>query len=553
MPIQRWAEWRLAGSPVMVTTLILARKRMYTEYFGLQDAPFSIAPNPQYLYMSKRHRDALAHLRYGVQSDGGFILLTGEVGTGKTTLCRCLLEQVPTDVEIAFVLNPRLTAIELLATICDEFSISYPAQATLKTLVDKLNTFLLACHANHRRSVLIIDEAQNLSRDLLEQLRLLTNLETNERKLLQIILLGQPELLDMLDERNLRQFSQRITARFHLEALDKNETEDYVAHRLAIAGCEQPLFTKRANGRIYHLSRGIPRVINLICDRSLLGAYAEDKKQVSAAIVNRAATEVLGGVRAGRRRRLTMIAAGVLLCASVGLWIADQLVNPSANVVAGFPKLDAAPRSAVPRLALPQMSSPEIIGHSQINNAYHDLFVLWGTAFEDKSTDPCELAQTIGLRCHQQTANLTQLKELNRPVIVSLDDSFVTLSSINGDVFTLFAAENQFDLTENQFSEKYSGVVNMLWRMPPAYEAPLKVHDKGAAVDWLVVQLSVIEGDSPPIEAGFVYNDVIESRVRSFQSSVGLTPNGVVDALTWIHINSVEAISIPTLHRKGQG
>lgn len=550
MPSQRWAEWRLAGSPVMVMTLILARKRMYTEHFGLQEAPFSIAPNPQYLYMSKRHRDALAHLRYGVQSDGGFILLTGEVGTGKTTLCRCLLEQVPADVETAFVLNPRLTAIELLATICDEFSINYPAQATLKTLVDKLNTFLLACHSNHRRSVLIIDEAQNLSRDLLEQLRLLTNLETNERKLLQIILLGQPELLDMLDERNLRQFSQRITARFHLEALDRNETEDYVAHRLAIAGSEQSLFTRPAIRRIYHISGGVPRVINLICDRSLLGAYAEDKNQVTAAIVNRAATEVLGGARTGRRRQFTMVAAGVLLCASVGLWIGDQLANPesSANVIAVAPMLPAAP----PR-ALPQIASPEIIGHSQIHDAYHDLFALWGTAFEDKSTNPCELAQTIGLRCHQQPANLTQLKELNRPVIVSLDDSYVTLSSISGDVFTLFAAENQYDLTTNQFSEKYSGMVNMLWRMPPAYEAPLKVHDKGAAVDWLVVQLSVIEGDSPPIEAGFVYNDVIESRVRSFQSSVGLTPNGVVDALTWIHINSVEAISIPTLHSKGQG
>ena len=253
---------------------------MYTEHFGLTEAPFSIAPNPQYLFMSRRHKDALAHLLYGIQSGGGFVLLTGEVGTGKTTLCRCLLEQIPEDVETAFVLNPLAgRGRALLATICDEFGISYANKASLKKLVDLLNAYLMETHSNHRKAVLIIDEAQNLSFELLEQLRLLTNLETNERKLLQIILLGQPELLEMLEDRQLRQLSQRIVARFHLEALNSSETEAYIVHRLAIAHGEPELFKRSAIKKIYRISAGIPRIINLICDRALLGTYAEHKRQ----------------------------------------------------------------------------------------------------------------------------------------------------------------------------------------------------------------------------------------------------------------------------------
>ncbi|MBD3647414.1 MAG: AAA family ATPase, partial [Pseudomonadales bacterium] len=203
---------------------------MYDQYFGLKESPFSIAPNPRYLYMSERHREALAHLLYGIRTDGGFILLTGEVGTGKTTVCRCLLEQLPDNVDTAFVLNPKLTADELLATICDDLGIDYPDNVTIKGLVDRLNDFLLSSLEADRRTVLIIDEAQNLSADVLEQLRLLTNLETNQRKLLQIILLGQPELLELLSQPELRQLSQRITARFHLDALNREEVAEYIEH-----------------------------------------------------------------------------------------------------------------------------------------------------------------------------------------------------------------------------------------------------------------------------------------------------------------------------------
>ena len=522
---------------------------MYTEHFKLKETPFSIAPNPQYLFMSRRHRDALAHLLYGVQSDGGFILLTGEVGTGKTTLCRCLLEQIPTDVETAFVLNPLVTANELLATICDEFGIPYEVGAATKTMVDELNRYLLSCHAIRKKTVLLIDEAQNLKPELLEQLRLLTNLETNERKLLQIILLGQPELLETLAQKNLRQFSQRITARFQLEPLDQQETSDYVEHRLSVAGSDEPIFERSAINRIFKLSTGIPRVINLICDRSLLGAYAEGRSEVSAKIVNRAAEEVLGRqIVQNYRKPFALAAATATLALTVFAY--QQLSvehKPTPEIVV------EAIDDVLPIILPNSPSMPAVSGYIDIKLAYHDLFTLWGTAFEDKVSHPCELAETIGLLCHQRQVDLQELTRMNRPVVVRIENNYLTLSQISGDLVSLIAGENQYELTSEQFRKLFDGEINMLWRAPPAYNSPLRVNDTGAAVDWLVVQLSVIEGATPPLEAGFIYNAQLVARVKDFQSSVGLYPNGIVDTLTWIHINNVEAISIPTLAENKRG
>jgi len=268
---------------------------MYKDYFGLKDLPFSIAPDPRYLYMSNQHRDALAHLLYGINSDSGFILLTGEVGTGKTTVCRCLLEQVPPDCDIAFILNPKVTTVELLASVCDEFRIAYPAgNDSIKVFTDAINAFLLAAHAKGRRTVLIIEEAQNLGPDVLEQIRLLTNLETNQKKLLQIIMLGQPELRDMLARDELRQLSQRITARYHLGPLLSGEVAAYISHRLAVAGVRGKLFPDAVISRIHILSKGIPRLINLLCDRALLGTYAQGREEVDSPTLIKASCEVFG-------------------------------------------------------------------------------------------------------------------------------------------------------------------------------------------------------------------------------------------------------------------
>ena len=528
---------------------------MYTEHFGLTEAPFSIAPNPRYLFMSRRHRDALAHLLFGVQSDGGFVLLTGEVGTGKTTLCRCLLEQIPNDVETAFVLNPLAgKGRALMATICSEFGIKYPAKASLKMLVDRLNTYLMESHSNHRKAVLIIDEAQNLSYELLEQLRLLTNLETNERKLLQIILLGQPELLEMLEDRRLRQLNQRIIARFHLDALDSNETEAYITHRLAIAHGQPELFTRSAMKRVYRISAGIPRVINLICDRALLGTYAEHKQQVTPRIISRAADEVLGNRRPSAKPiRIVAVAAAVLLTI-IAVWtlLPTEVVTPRVTEIAtSQPALATTLTAQTPTVPVP--AKLNIRGHASASDAYHDLFALWGTSFDDKASNPCELATAIGLRCLESIATLPELRELDRPVIVQLNTEYFTLAQILDGTLTVIAGSAQLSLTQAEFESNYNGTAQMLWRTPPAYQGPLKKNDRGATVDWLVTQLDLIEGHSPPIQAGFTFNDSLEERVRDFQRRAGLSPNGIVDPVTWIHLNDVEAMSIPTLYSRDQG
>ncbi len=314
---------------------------MYLSFFGLTQEPFSIAPDPRYLFMSERHREALAHLLYGLGGGGGVVLLTGEIGAGKTTVCRCFLEQIPPRCNVAYIFNPKLTVNELLMSVCDEFRIPHghpgAGSSTVKDYVDPLNGFLLRTHAVGQNNVLIIDEAQNLSADVLEQLRLLTNLETSERKLLQIILIGQPELRTMLARPELQQLGQRVVARFHLEALSADETAQYIAYRLAVAGrTRERTFDDAAVQRIHQLSRGIPRRINLLCDRALLGAYATARTRIDRGIVDKAAREVFddrpavgGGARPGvpaSRAAAWATAGGVALAgvAAIGLAIATS-------------------------------------------------------------------------------------------------------------------------------------------------------------------------------------------------------------------------------------
>ncbi len=269
---------------------------MYLSFFGLNEKPFAITPDPRYLYLSERHAEALAHLLYGINEAGGFVQLTGEVGTGKTTTIRSLLAQTPKNAEVALILNPRMNAAEFLLTICEEIGIGVPdhAEGSLKDLVDILNDYLLKAHAAGRRVVLVVDEAQNLSTEVLEQVRLLTNLETNTQKLLQIILIGQPELRELLDRNELRQLAQRITGRYHLDPLSADETAAYVRHRLRVAGATTDMFTGPGLAEVYRLSGGVPRVINVIADRALLGAYTQDRHRVVGSLVREAATEVFG-------------------------------------------------------------------------------------------------------------------------------------------------------------------------------------------------------------------------------------------------------------------
>ncbi len=298
---------------------------MYEQHFGLTERPFSIAPDPRFLYMSPQHREALAHLLYGVGPGGGFVQLTGEVGTGKTTMCRCLVEQLPNDVDVALILNPRVSGLELVASLCDELKIDYPKDTgSIKVLTDALNAYLLKSHADGRHTVLIIDEAQCLTAEALEQVRLLTNLETTREKLLQIVLVGQPELRDLLALDSLRQLAQRITARYHLLPISREETGAYIHHRLQVCGASDKLFTEGGIDRVHRLSQGIPRLINILCDRAMLGAFAEGRHVIDTAIVRRAAREVLPDQQVARpkaRKWPWMVAAALLLALGAGAFL----------------------------------------------------------------------------------------------------------------------------------------------------------------------------------------------------------------------------------------
>jgi len=304
---------------------------MYKTYFGLRERPFSITPDPQYLYPSPQHQEALSHLQYGIGENSGFGLLTGEVGTGKTTVIRTLIEQLPEGVNVALITNPKLSATELVASICDEFHVFYPPDTgSLKTLIDLLNDYLLEQQEIGNRAVVIIDEAQNLSRESLEQIRLLTNIETHKEKLLRIILVGQPELRKLLQRHDLRQLAQRITARYHLRLLNADQTSAYIGHRLAVAGLGRNVFTAAAIRRVYRLTRGVPRLINAVCDRALLGAYSEELTTVTPKVVNRAAMELFHGttVLLWPRNMVIAIASTVAIIALLAIiWL--NLINSS--------------------------------------------------------------------------------------------------------------------------------------------------------------------------------------------------------------------------------
>lgn len=322
---------------------------MYLQYFGLAEAPFSIAPDPRFLFMSPRHREALAHLLYGVKSDNGFVLLTGEVGAGKTTVCRCLLAQLPEDCDLAFIFNPGLSSLELLATICEEFRIPISGSG-IKAHIDGLNAWLLAAHGRGRMAVLVVDEAQGLAPEVLEQLRLLTNLETDRRKLLRIVLLGQPQLREMLARPDMLQLSQRIVARYHLDPLSRSDVRAYVRHRLAVAGARHQLFTAFALDALCRLGGGIPRRINILADRALLGAYVEGKTLVDGATVRRAGREIAGRAAPWRLPATLLAALGL---GSLGAMLWGPLMEEAAG-----PSRPPPTRTAQGIISLPALVPP---------------------------------------------------------------------------------------------------------------------------------------------------------------------------------------------------
>ncbi len=565
---------------------------MYSKYFGFSDLPFTIAPDPRYLYLSAQHREALASLLYGINCNGGFVLLTGDVGTGKTTVCRCLLEQLPASAEVAFILNPKYSITELLEAICDELKINYQhSRSQIKGYIDAINAHLLEAHARGVNTVLIIDEAQNLSLDVLEQIRLLTNLETSSQKLLQIILIGQPELLDKLARPELRQLDQRITARYHLNALSRAELAAYVSHRLAVGGSEAPLFSRLALWRLHRLTGGVPRRVNILCDRALLGAFVERRRTVGWRVLGRAAREVRGqSSRSAPRWRL-----GVLSLALFGLLLGWAVWNPplptldvagllsavpgeaqaSAPIASIAPTLpDASPETA-PLVELAPSASLEAVvpPRTPLSSpadwrwpegtdlaateplAYQTLFRLWGVEYNPAGAPVvCQFARLHNLGCLLQPVDLDELLKLNQPAVVNLANAagqafFATLIGVDpheesarlnvaGEVRAVALAELRRWLQHNQL---------VLWRMPPGYQVPLRPEARSALVPWLDAKLAWLQGRTPVAGRDEYYDQALQLEVLAFQHHYRLVTDAVVGPQTLIQLSSLTEPDIPLL------
>ncbi|RPI15553.1 MAG: hypothetical protein EHM60_04175 [Lysobacterales bacterium] len=553
---------------------------MYTSFFGLQEKPFAITPDPRYLYLSERHAEALAHLLYGINEAGGFIQLTGEVGTGKTTVIRSLLEQLPGHADVALILNPKVTPAEFLLTICEELHVPVPeqGQGSTKVLMDLLGRHLLETHARGRRVVLIVDEAQNLGTQTLEQVRLLTNLETATTKLLQIILIGQPELRELLERAELRQLAQRITGRYHLNPLSPEETAGYVKHRMRVAGATAEVYTPSALREIHRLSGGIPRVINVICDRALLGAFTQEDHRVGAALVRQAASEVYGRPVPAPWLKWTTagaVAAALALLA-LGAWtFFGHHDDPPAAATA--PPVATAPADGVPAAAPAAGSTVAQAGASNdtplaellvrhandttTEVALGKLFALWGATYEPSRGRGCDQAGQQGLECLFQKGSWAQLRTLDRPAILTLTDDVgrthqVVLTSLGDETAGIDLGAEQHQVPIAALSRYWFGDFLLLWRPPLAVAKALGPGARGADVRWLRESLRAAQGLPSAPAGNDVYDDDLVRQVQEFQRQNRLAVDGIAGVQTQIVLDTViDSTGSPTIvaSRKAEG
>ena len=534
---------------------------MYLEYYGLEQAPFSITPDPHYVFLSEHHRDALAHLLYGIRQGGGggFVQLTGEVGTGKTTLSRLLLNQLPENTHAALVLNPRLEPAELLQTICEELRLpiggkaSTPASATAtgkrkpraaapkppggKAMFDALSAYLLEAYAKGDKVVLIIDEAQNLSTEALEQVRLLTNLETETQKLLQIILIGQPELRDTLAQPELRQLAQRITARYHLRPLDEAGTAAYLRHRLSTAGSARFPFSADAVRRVFQRSGGVPRLINVIAERALLGGYAHDLLTIDAKTVDRAADEALAPSSPqanAERSRAPLMIAGALVFAAALIAFALSRTSPDGTPQQRDVKAAAATVPApAATTAPPALDGDALLQRVRATSPtsmreWQSLVATWKApaALRGLSPDPCPPLPAPGWRCLRSRASLDQLLRFDRPVLLRLraEPQAVWASLLGADAQRVRVSLDgaALDIDRVALAAAWNGEYLAIWPAPDALERDFAAGD-AAATQWVKQQLRAADVDAATLDAAD-----LSTALRVFQARQGLRSDAIL-------------------------
>jgi general secretion pathway protein A len=525
---------------------------MYLEHYGLREPPFSITPDPRFVYLSERHRDALAHLIYGIGQGGGsgFVQLTGEVGTGKTTLSRLLLEQLPETTRVALILNPLLSPVELLETICEELRLELDGRrGNIKALVDVLNIFLLDAYAAGQRVVLIVDEAQNLSTAALEQVRLLTNLETPTQKLLQIILLGQPELRDQLARPDLRQLAQRITARYHLDPLTAEESEAYVRHRWAVAGGGRLPFTAASLRRLHQRAGGVPRLLNVIAERALLAGYARGEQPIGERLLDEAADEVLAPPR--RLRPLALWGAVALLAIlTIAFWprTPPRTTPPTATPIA-VKKTAPAPHQSAPQIEPPLLDATTFAMRLADSNGdprfpWTRLLAEWSVRADETDLAAamrCPPKLASALFCAGGNARLNRLAQFDRPAVLKLRNksraSYALLLGLGPAQALVMIDGDRFRVNRSVLEESLLGYA-AVWRSKQDLNPPLQRGARGSGVAWLrdrLLHASAPAADDP------AFDDALVAAVRTAQHDAGLPADGVVGPETLLALMATDS------------
>lgn len=513
---------------------------MYLDHFGFDEPPFSITPDPKFVFLSEKHQESLAHLIYGITRGGGagFVQLTGEVGTGKTTISRLLLEQIPDKTNVALILNPTITPIELLQAICKELKIKLTGiKGKLNLMIDKLNLYLLKSWSEGETTVIIIDEAQNLPLDTLEQLRLLTNLETDKDKLLQIVLIGQPELRSTMRRNDLRQLAQRVTARYHLMPLDESETHEYLIHRAKTAGSQWSLFSKSVASYIHKLTGGVPRLINTVADRALLAAFTSEQRQVSKQHVKIAAAEVLFDVPNPKTKSYAKLLVFIpLVLMSLMLLYAAYYYAKN-----GFPNLLGVDKSLNNQLV--SSNSPVSIQEGFVppssDVSWESYFELWKTSSNKRwQKNECPPPLDVGMSCIRRQGSLKQIELLNHAVILELNDAqLVVLKGINDNKLQVLNQNRQFQWVKpNKILNDWYGTYFILWSMPADL---LQSPSEESLNAWVLEMANTISQEVISISN-------LDEWIKQFQQTNGLLADGIIGPETQMAL-SLKAYIGPTL------